>query len=290
MIYTIENNELSVMIASKGGELQSIKDKEGVEYLWQGDDAYWQDRAPNLFPYIARLTNGQYTVNGKVYEMDIHGFLKDSNLLKEEHTPDKLILELCSNAKTLRQYPFQFSFYIVYQLEDKKLKISYFLKNVGYTKMYFAVGGHPGFMVPLEEGLKFEDYYLEFSKESAVQRVGMSEDCYVTGDDTIFSLINGRVLPMSHDMFDQDAIILKNMDKEITLKSDKGNKHVTVGFPDMDYLGLWHMPHTDAPYICIEPWTSLPSRKGVVEEFTSKDDMIEVEPNACYTNTWWISI
>ena len=29
--------------------------------------------------------------------------------------------------------------------------------------MYFGLGGHPGFNVPLEAGLSFEDYCLEFS-------------------------------------------------------------------------------------------------------------------------------
>lgn len=290
MIYTIANNELSVVIDSKGGELQSIKSHDGTEYLWQADEKYWGAKAPNLFPYIARLTNGEYKLYGKTYKMNIHGFLKDSNLVQEEYSSDKLILSMRSNNALWKQYPFQFMFYIVYKLEEKKLKISYIVENCGQTKMYFAIGGHPGFNVPLEAGLDFEDYYLEFAEESELQRVGMSEDCYVTGEDEPFALIDGKKLAMQHSMFDDDAIILKNMSKEVTLKSDKSDKTLTVAFPEMDYLGLWHMPRTDAPYICIEPWTSLPSRKDIVEELTAKEDMIELEPRGYYTNTWWIAI
>lgn len=290
MIYTIANNELSVVIDSKGGELQSIKSCDGTEYLWQGDEKYWGAKAPNLFPYIARLTNGEYTLYGKTYKMDIHGFLKDSNLVQEEYSIDKLILSLCSNSAIWKHYPFQFMFYIVYKLENKKLKISYIIENCGHTKMYFGIGGHPGFNVPLEDGLGFEDYYLEFAEQSQSQRVGMSEDCYVTGEDKPFELTDGKKLAMKHSMFDDDAIILKNMSKEVTLKSDKSGKKLTVAYPEMEYLGLWHMPRTDAPYICIEPWTSLPSRKGIVEEFTQKEDMIELDPRGYYSNTWWIEI
>lgn len=290
MIYTIANNELSVVIDSKGGELQSIKSHDGTEYLWQADEKYWGAKAPNLFPYIARLTNGEYKLYGKTYKMNIHGFLKDSNLVQEEYSSDKLILSMRSNNALWKQYPFQFMFYIVYKLEEKKLKISYIVENCGQTKMYFAIGGHPGFNVPLEAGLDFEDYYLEFAEESELQRVGMSEDCYVTGEDEPFALTDGKKLAMQHSMFDDDAIILKNMSKEVTLKSDKSDKTLTVAFPEMDYLGLWHMPRTDAPYICIEPWTSLPSRKDIVEELTAKEDMIELEPRGYYTNTWWIAI
>ena len=43
-------------------------------------------------------------------------------------------------------------------------------------------------------------------------------------------------------------------------------KEICVTYPNMTYLGIWHMPKTDAPYICIEPWSSLPSRKNVVED------------------------
>ena len=53
--YSLDNGVLSVRVSSIGGQLLSVK-KDGKEYLWQGDPAFWEDRAPNLFPYIARLT------------------------------------------------------------------------------------------------------------------------------------------------------------------------------------------------------------------------------------------
>ena len=63
MIYTLENDSLKVQVNSHGGELWSIQTKDGAEYLWQGDETYWKDRALNLFPYIARLTEGKYTLD-----------------------------------------------------------------------------------------------------------------------------------------------------------------------------------------------------------------------------------
>ena len=68
MIYTLENDSLKVQVNSHGGELWSIQTKDGAEYLWQGDETYWKDRALNLFPYIARLTEGKYMLDGKTYE------------------------------------------------------------------------------------------------------------------------------------------------------------------------------------------------------------------------------
>ena len=80
------NDSLKVQVNSHGGELWSIQTKDGAEYLWQGDEAYWKDRALNLFPYIARLTEGKYMLDGKTYEMPIHGFVNSSDLEAEEHT------------------------------------------------------------------------------------------------------------------------------------------------------------------------------------------------------------
>ena len=58
----------------------------------------------------------------------------------------------------------------------------------------------------------------------------------------------------------------------------------------MPYLGLWHMPGTDAPYICIEPWVSLPSEQDKVTVFEEQPDLITLEPGGQYENCWSISV
>ena len=92
MNYKISNSKLSVEISSKGGELRSIQDAEGKEYLWQGDADSWTDRGPNLFPYIGRMTDGQYRYQGKTYHMDIHGFLPYMEMNLVEKKEDELVL------------------------------------------------------------------------------------------------------------------------------------------------------------------------------------------------------
>jgi galactose mutarotase-like enzyme len=59
MDFVIRNERLTVVISALGAELQSIKDSDGTEYLWNGNRSYWGNRAPNLFPYIGRLTQTQ---------------------------------------------------------------------------------------------------------------------------------------------------------------------------------------------------------------------------------------
>lgn len=281
---TIKNNYLTVRIDEKGAELSSIQDISGNEYLWQGDPQYWEDRAPNLFPYIARLTEGKYTLNGQTYHMDIHGFAKDTVFEAEQISDREIVFSIRDTEKTRKHYPYAFRFSITYALQDNKLSVKYGVENTDEKIMYFGVGAHPGFCVPLEAELDFADYYLEFDEPSAAKRVGFSEDCFINGDDRAFDMEEGVRLPLHHDLFDDDAIVLVDMAKAVTLKSDQGNKFVRVEYPDMDYLGLWHWPKTDAPYICIEPWSSLPSRKDVVEDFASQPSLLSLEAGGSYQN------
>ncbi len=288
-IWKLENEYLTVCIQEMGAQLWSMKDKDGNEYLWQGDEQYWSDRAPNLFPHIARLTEGAYTLNGQRYEMDIHGFAKDSLFAATRVSDSHVIFTIKDSEVTREQYPFAFTFSISYRLEKNGIEITYSVKNEDDKEMYFAVGGHPGFNVPFEEGTAFEDYYLEFDREEAAKRVGFSEDCYVTGPNELYPQ-EGKKIPLHHDMFDEDAIVLTDMARGVTLTSDKSRKGIYVSYPDMPYLGLWHWPKTDAPYICIEPWSALPARKGIVEDFATQPDMTCLQAGSEYKNTFWIQL
>ena len=50
MVIELRNNELTVQFKEFGGALSSIKDEDGIEYLWQGNPQYWSGQAPVLFP------------------------------------------------------------------------------------------------------------------------------------------------------------------------------------------------------------------------------------------------
>lgn len=290
MLITIENSCLQVTVDTLGAQMMSIRSCEGVEYLWQGDPKYWGDRAPTLFPFIGRLTNDRYQYRGKVYPMEIHGFAAASQFAPVEQTNDRLVLELRSNAVTLKQYPFQFCLKITYQLREKTVEVSYRVSNLSQATMPFGIGGHPGFRVPLADGETFDDYTLEFSQACQPDRVGFTPTVYLSGHDEPYPLVEGKCLPLRHDMFDEDAVILKNMAREITLRSKVSARAVKVSYPDMPYLGIWHWPKTDAPYVCIEPWTSLPARQDIVEEFTCKSDLIHLAPGRVFDTTWTISV
>lgn len=290
MIYTLRNSEMEVQVSSKGGELVSLRDAEQTEYIWIGDAMYWKRHAPQLFPCIGRLTNNQYRMDGALHEIGQHGFLRDYELTKIEESETSLHLRLTSDASTRQLYDRVWTVDIFYSLCGKTLSVKFQVRNCDTRTMRFGYGIHPGFNVPLNPALRFEDYRLDFHEASIPKQMELTERYTISGGMHDYALEEGRYLPLQHSLFDHDAIILKDMPHTVTLGSQKDEKKVTVAFPDMPYLGIWHAPETDAPFVCIEPWSSLPSTDGLVDEFETKPDFITVEPEQTYTNRWSISI
>lgn len=290
MIYTLKNSEMEVQVSSKGGELVSLRDADQTEYIWIGDARYWKRHAPQLFPCIGRLTNNQYRMDGELHEMGQHGFLRDYELMKVEESETSLHLQLQSDASTRQLYDRVWTVDIFYTLCGKTLSVKFQVRNCDTRTMRFGYGIHPGFNVPLNPALRFEDYRLDFHEASIPKQMELTERYTISGGMHDYALEEDRYLPLQHSLFDHDAIILKDMPHTVTLGSQKDAKKVTVTFPDMPYLGIWHAPETDAPFVCIEPWSSLPSTDGVIDEFETKPDFITVEPEQTYTNNWSISI
>ena len=200
MNYTLTSTQAKATISSKGGELLSFQSKDGLEYVWQGDPTYWASHAPHLFPYVGRLTEGQYIMDGQKHPLGIHGFFRFQELKLESQSANSVVLSLVPSQELLEQYDRNFRAVLSYELQDSTLKISFQVENLDERTMYFGYGGHPGFRVPLEDTLQFEDYYLSFSENCQPVSIGMSPTCYVQGKDLPLSLEKDRILSLKHSL------------------------------------------------------------------------------------------
>ncbi|MBQ8850099.1 MAG: aldose 1-epimerase family protein [Clostridia bacterium] len=275
MIYTLKNEFLTVQLSDKGAEIVSVKSADGCEYIWQGDAKYWAGQAPLMFPICGRLFGGKYTYDGTDYEMTIHGFARHSVFSSEKTCENRIRFTLTENAETLAVYPFKFELSVEYCLSDKTLFGGITVKNTDEKVLPFAVGLHPGFNVPLSEG-GFEDCYIEFSEPCSPDKIGLSDTCFLTGKNEAFYLEGGKRLSLRHSLFDNDAIFLARNCTEVCLRSEKSDRYVRFTAEDFPYLGLWHAPRTDAPYVCIEPWCGLPSYDGEIDDFSKKRDLFRL--------------
>lgn len=290
MNYKLKNSNLTLEVSSVGGEIQSIKNEDNVEYLWQGDPEFWGRRALNLFPYVGRLYKKCYYYKEKKYPLEIHGFSADAEYTALENDGEKLLFEMQITEEMHRRYPFTYSYQIEYRLIGHTVRISYIVRNLGQETMYFGLGGHPGFFVPQNGEGKLNDCYLEFDDNYQPMKVGMSEGKLQTGNDTIYPLEEKKILPLSLPLFDDGAIILRDVGHCLALKSRKNNHGVRLTFPQMNNVCLWHKPHKEAPFVCIEPWTSLQGKEGIIEDIEKQQDLISLVAGKSYVNTWQITV
>lgn len=280
MIYSIENEVLKVSVNSLGAQLWSVQSKKtGVEYIWQGDTAFWGGRAYNLFPFIGRMFEGKFLYDGKEYPSRSHGLARYFEFALESQTQDKLVFLLTDNEDTKKEYPFAFEFRAIFLLNGSALTTEYTVTNPDTKELICAFGGHPGINVPFDGG-EFEDYYLEFSEKTATRQLTLTDPAkLMSGESVPYALVGGTKLPLRHDLFDQDAIVLENTSGTVYLKSNKTSRYVEMSYADYPFIGFWHADHKPAPYVCLEPWSALPSIDGVVTELETKPNMTRVAPN-----------
>src|SRR5688500_17732778 len=160
---TIENENLKVRINPKGAELTSIFSKDTqLEYMWEGDPAVWGKHSPILFPIVGTLKENRYRYNDKNYSLPRHGFARDKTFVTEDHKGDECIFKLSADDETWRVYPLEFRLRIKYSLFQNSLSTSYEVVNPADEPLYFSIGAHPAFKVPITPGTAYEDYYIQF--------------------------------------------------------------------------------------------------------------------------------
>ncbi len=290
MLYFLENEYIKVGVESMGAELQHlIKKDENLEFIWTADPSVWASHAPNLFPIVGELPNQQYTYDGETYTMARHGFARKKEFKLIEESSQKLVFSLQDDEDTLAQYPFEFRLLIAYKLEENKLGITYNVLNEDSKTMWFSVGGHPGFNVPLYEGEQYSDYYLEFNKEETLRRYLLDENGLLNGETDLL-LEQGTILPLQHKYFDKDAIVLKELNSDTVILASKNRGHIMeLNFEGFPYLGIWAKPGP-SPYVCIEPWCGIASSTADTGELKEKEGINELRPKHAFERTYSITV
>ncbi len=268
---------------SLGGELLSFK-LDGIEKIHQGESVrdekgkvYWKRHAPVLFPIVGKLKRGQTLINGRTFEMLQHGFARDMEYEPVTKLDNFHSYVLKSNKYTLARYPYDFELYNTYRQEDNKLIVIYKVVNTGITNMPFSIGGHPAFKIDPDD-LKRGNYYLEFAEEEEKAHFLYLVDGLVGTDYAKNQLIEDKYLLLDEHTFDNDALIIKGIQhKKISLKNSRTRKCVlSMEYEGFPYLGIWSKPN--APFLCLEPWTSTADRVNSNNIFAKKPDIRVLQP------------
>ena len=252
MEYILQNEKLQIKINSMGAELTEIINKNnGLSYLWDANPAHWKRSSPVLFPNVGKYFNGKYLYDGKEYYQGQHGFARDMEFELLEEKENYISFILNSNEKTKHNYPFDFSLILYYELKGNEIVVGWHVINKDNKVMYFSIGGHPAFNVPLKDENR-SDCYLYFKDVNKVESNMINSSGYSIDKMLEYQLDNGY-LQITDALFDNDALVIEQQNiKEVSITDKNKNPFITIKM-DCPLFGVWS-PSQTTPFVCIEPW------------------------------------
>ncbi|MBC3759949.1 aldose 1-epimerase family protein [Hyunsoonleella sp. SJ7] len=289
-MHHLENDKLKIAVKPTGAELCGIRSiKRKTDFMWDANPNVWGSYAPNLFPIVGGLKDNTYQFEGKTYQLPRHGFFRHSEAIKLlGETENSLTFGLTYNEDTLKVYPFKFEFQITFTLKDNTVKLLHIIKNLDDQPLYFSMGGHPAFKCPVFQNEDYEDYYLEF-EHSETSKIHLLNSAGLFSSETRPMLENTKKIPLSHNLFNDDALIFKDLkSKKVALKSQNQGEILSVSYHDFDYLGIWAKPNGD--YVCIEPWLGIADSENTDQNFTTKEGILQLNANDTFRATYHIEI
>jgi galactose mutarotase-like enzyme len=289
MNFYLENSVLKITIKSKGAELISLYNKETqLEYMWSGDADFWPKTSPVLFPIVGGLKNNEYSFEGKKYNLTRHGFARENEHEVMQIDATKIVFTLKSNEATIANYPFYFIFSIEYSIENNKLFCKYIVQNTGTHDMYFSVGAHPAFKIPLTNDTSFSDWFLEFNKAETCGVHPINAAGLIEINNVPF-LNNTNQLVLTKQLFYKDALVFKNLQStEISIKSNKSSNGVTMQFEGFPFYGIWNAK--DAKFVCLEPWCGIGDAENTTSDITEKEGIEILSPQKTFERIWSVEI
>lgn len=278
-MHILENEFLSIKVKEKGAELCSLFNKRtGLEYVWQAGEA-WPKHAPILFPFVGKLKNDTYHYNGHSYNLPQHGFARDLDFTLTSTNDQEFKFTLESNAATLLKYPFRFKLDIIYRLKDDLLEVETRVTNIGATEMYFSIGFHPAFKIPLRENEKYDDYLLAFENAENIERWSVENG--LIGKQYKQVLNDENILPLNYELFKEDAIVLKGLrSQKIRITNQLRNSGLDFFFNNFPFFGIWAKQNSD--FVCLEPWQGIADSVNSTQNLTEKEGILSLAPNAVF--------
>lgn len=286
MEYILENEQIRLTVSSHGAEpISVVMKKSGEECLWQGDPSVWGRHAPILFPYTGKLTNGEMIVDGKAYTGGQHGFARDAEHILVEQTPQKLVLELRSDEKTLQKFPFDFLLRSTFTFEKNTVHHTLTVENTGCKTLSFGIGYHPAFVCPFDETHNTEDYEFRFDRMESPLIIDarpnglLSGKCYYLGT-------NLTKIPLHDRLFDNDSYCMANLQSStLGIYEKDTDRSIICNIETFPYTLIWSALSEKIHFVCIEPWHSLPGVNGGSSEWEKQAAAALLETGESFSTT-----
>lgn len=288
---SLSNGILEIEVAATGAELQSIRRVAApTEYLWQGDPAYWDRRAPVLFPITGNVWNNTACIDGHCSTLTQHGFVRDMPFTKVVEEDRHLAFSVRATEASRAVWPFDFELRIDYTLLRNVLTVGWSVTNHDHRVMPFQIGAHPAFLYPR---FKLDDAvhgFLSFNIDGPLVSTRIAPGGFADSETFDVEIPANGLLPLTNDTFRCDTILdTTGRISRITLHDRNERPFVTVEHT-MPVTALWSPCGGRAPFICIEPWHGCCDPTGYEGEFARRHFVETVAPGETWSTTYKIII
>lgn len=287
-LVTLRTAQLSCEVASHGAELRSLRDATtGDEFIWQRDSLFWAGSAPILFPFIGRLKDGVYMLDGHFYEIPKHGFARDLDFALVSSSEASATFQLADSDATRALYPYAFLLDASFTLRNRTLAVDYRVVNRSDCAMHFALGSHPAFDLPRNLG-PLENWSICF--DTVEEPV-----CYrVTGNllssvPEPFEFSSGNRFELSAGIFARDALIFKSIrSRRLQIVHRLHGVRVQFDTGGSPTLGIWAKP--GAPFVCLEPWCGFDDSSEINPDIRHKPGMFRLSAGETFVTGYCVTV
>ncbi|MCL6706916.1 aldose 1-epimerase family protein [Pseudomonas sp. R2.Fl] len=278
-IARIENDILAVEVSSLGAEMQSLTDRAGRSFLWNGDAEWWSGRSPILFPIVGKAPDDVVTISGRPYPMKQHGFARRSEFTLADTGPGVCRHRLVAGDETRAVYPFDFALDLEHRLSGATLTVTATVTNDGDASMPYGIGFHPAFLWPLPGGEgRPHAVILDNGGEPPLIRLAGG----LISPDRRPSPFDGGRLVLDRSQFEADAMIFPEGAGDGLTYGVEGGPALRFRFDNLPNLAIWQKP--GAPFVCIEPWHGMAAHADGTAELVERPFTAALAPgeNARY--------
>lgn len=207
-----------------------------------------------------------------------------------EETETSVTHLLEATDATKKAWPYEFQLYITHTLNGRDLTVAWKVVNKDQEIMYFTIGAHPAFNVPVLPDTVQSQYHLTFSGQKELTYCLLHPEYATAMPDQphTLSLENGTCLIDEH-MFDEGALIFD--DGQITkagIVLPDGTPYVEISCEGFPNFGIWSA--IGAPFVCLEPWMGRCDNTGYNEELSKKPNINTLKPTEIFDKSYVISV
>ncbi len=257
-------------IATRGAELKSWRVGD-QELIWPGDEKYWPDSAPVLFPVVGWTRDG-VVVEGKRYPLGLHGFARHETFEFVEGEEDRVLFRLRANDATFALYPFSFALYLEYIIYNSMLRVIISVVNKDKKPLSFACGLHPGFLWPLPGASGA--HVVRFDREERADVPRIAPGGLISAQRRVAPL-RGRELELKPELFEEALCFLDARSSGLEYRAERGGV-LRMELQDFPHIALWSRP--GAGFLCLEAWTGHGDPEGFDGDIFAKPSMRLLAP------------